>query len=66
MKRIIIEYGGKPLAAVISVEYYEQLMAAREARFTVIDRIRANTPLVSEDEVVRDVTEAITAVRAGG
>jgi len=47
---IILERFGEPIAAVISVELYEQLMAEREARFEVIDRIRANVPHVSEAE----------------
>lgn len=61
---VIIERSGKPMVAVIPVAMYEQLVAEREARFQVLDRIRSRLPDLPAEEVERDVTEAITAVRS--
>ncbi len=60
---VIVERSGKPMVAVIPVELYEQLVAEREVRFAVLDRLREKLPDVPEDEVLADVTEAIEAVR---
>jgi len=61
---VIIERSGKPMVAVIPVAMYDQLVAEREARFRVLDRLRGRLPDVPVDEVERDVAEAIAAVRA--
>ncbi|HRN68835.1 MAG TPA: type II toxin-antitoxin system prevent-host-death family antitoxin [Promineifilum sp.] len=61
---VIVERSGKPMVAVIPIELYEQLVAEREARFAVLDRIRENLPDIAEDEVLADVAEAVDAVRA--
>ena len=60
---VIVERSGKPMVAVIPVEMYEQVVAEREARFQVLDRIRSRVPDVSAEEVARDVAETIDAVR---
>ncbi len=54
------------MAAMVPIELYERLVAEREARFEVLERIRSRAPDRSPDEVERDVTEAIAAIRAGG
>ena len=61
---VIVERSGKPMVAVIPMALYERLIAEREARFQVLDRIRARLPEVPPEEVERDVAEAIAAVRA--
>jgi prevent-host-death family protein len=61
---VIVERSGKPVIAMISADTYQQLIAEREARFQVIDRIRGRLPDVTADEVERDVAEAIAAVKA--
>ena len=61
---VIIERSGKPMVAVIPVEMYEQVVAEREARFQVLDRVRSRAPDVPAEEVAQDVAEAIDAVRA--
>ena len=61
---VIIERSGKPMVAVIPLEMYERLIAGREARFQVLDRIRRRLPDVPQAEVEQDVAEAIAAVRA--
>lgn len=63
---IIVERSGKPMAAVIPIELYERLIAEREARFAVIDRLRAKMTSVPAEEVLGDVVEAIAAIRAAG
>jgi prevent-host-death family protein len=63
-ENVIVERSGKPMVAVIPVELFERLLAEREARFAVIDRIRERLPDVSEDEVFQDVAEALAAIRA--
>jgi prevent-host-death family protein len=63
---VIVERSGRPMVAVIPVEMYERLMAEREARFEVLDRIRDRLPELPPEEVEQDVAEAISAVRAAG
>lgn len=63
---VIVERSGKPMVAVIPIELYENLIAEREARFAVVDRVRDKTPDFPETEVAQDVAEAIAAVRATG
>jgi hypothetical protein len=61
---VIVERAGKPMVAVIPFDVYNRLMAEREARFEVIDRIREKQPEWTIEEVEKDVAEAIAAVRA--
>ena len=60
----IVERSGKPMVALIPVEMYEQLIAEREARFQVLDRIRSRLPEKTRVEVQQDIDQAIAAVRA--
>jgi prevent-host-death family protein len=59
----IVERSGKPMMALIPIELYDQLVAEREARFHVIDRIRARLPEISDKEIEQDVSRAIAEVR---
>jgi len=61
---VIVERSGKPMVAVIPLATYDQLIAEREARFDVLDRIRNRMPDLSTSEVEQDVAEAIAAVRS--
>ena len=61
---VVVERSGKPMVAVIPVEMHEQVIAERDTRFQVLDRIRDRLPDIPEEEVARDVAEAIQAVRA--
>ncbi len=60
---VIVERSGKPMVAVIPIELYERLVAEREARFAILDRIREKLPDTPEEEVLTDIAEAIEAVR---
>ena len=61
---VIVERSGKPMVAIIPIEVYEQFVAEREARFGILDRIRAHLPELPAEEVEQDVSEALAAVRA--
>ena len=60
---IIVERSGKPMVAVIPVQVYQQVIAEREARFQVLDRIRSRAPNLPIDEIKQDVAQAVAAVR---
>ncbi len=62
----IVERSGKPMVALIPVELYKQLVAEREARFQVLDRIRSKLPEIPGEEVEKDVSQAIDALRESG
>lgn len=62
----IVERSGKPMVALIPVEVYEQLVAEREARFQVLDRIFNKLQDIPEEEVEKDVRQAIDTVRKSG
>jgi prevent-host-death family protein len=59
----IVERSGKPMAALIPMEVYEQLIAEREARFQVLDRLHSKLPSISEEEIAQDVAQAIRVIR---
>ena len=63
-QEVIVERSGRPMVAVIPVELYDRLVAEREARFAVVDRIRSRLPDVTADVVEKDVAAAVSAVRA--
>ncbi len=62
---VILESSGKPMAAVVPLEIYSQIMKERDAQFERLDSIlREGRPVeYSEEEVEADVAEAIAAVR---
>ena len=60
---VIVERSGKPMVAVIPVQVYQQVIAEREARFQILDRIRSRAPALPVEEVERDVAKAVAAVR---
>ncbi len=49
--------------ATIPIELYQKLVAEREARFDVIERIRALQPDIPPEEVEREVADAVARVR---
>ncbi|MDI6770165.1 MAG: type II toxin-antitoxin system Phd/YefM family antitoxin [Anaerolineales bacterium] len=50
--------------ATIPLEMYNKLVVERDARFAVIREIQENAPDLPEEEVEKDVMEAIERVRA--
>lgn len=61
---VTVEKKGKPYAVIISPEQYEAFQkAAKERLFVLIDKIRSRNTKYSEEEVMKDVTEAVGEVR---
>ncbi|MCX6793556.1 MAG: type II toxin-antitoxin system Phd/YefM family antitoxin [Candidatus Gottesmanbacteria bacterium] len=64
-KPVVVMANNNPQAAIISVEMlarYNRLVEEQEL-WNVIDQIRAKNADKNEDEVMRDVTEAVEDVR---
>jgi len=62
-EEIVIERSGKPMAVLIPMDVYEQLVAEREARFSILDRIQAKQPSLPAEQVEADVEAVIRQVR---
>ena len=65
--RVIVEEGGIPVAAIISMREYEfflQMKAKRQEAFKAIDRIGEAFKDVPPEEIEREVAKAIAEVRA--
>jgi len=61
--RVLVERSGVPMVGIISAEEFQRVVAEREARFEVIDRIRSRLPAVPDTEVDKDVRKALKDVR---
>ncbi len=61
---IMVEKQGKPMVAVIDVEWYGRLVKAWNEPFKVFDRVRARNRDKGPDQVQKDVAEARAEVRA--
>lgn len=63
-EEVIVERSGRPVAAVIPVPVYERLVAERQTRFEVMERIRSRVPKASLEEIETDVRQAVAKVRS--
>jgi len=61
--RVLVEKSGVPMVGIISAEEFQRVIAEREARFEVVDRIRSRIPVVPDAEVQRNVQEALKRAR---
>ncbi len=61
--RVLVEKSGVPMVGIISAQEFNQLIAEREARFDVVDRIRKKLPAVPDAEVLQDVRAAVKQAR---
>ena len=61
--RVLVEKSGVPMVGFISAEEFQRLIAEREARFEVVDRIRSGLPAFPDTELERDIRQALTDVR---
>lgn len=61
--RVLVEKSGIPMVGIISADEFQRVIAEREARFELIDRIRRRLPSVSEVEVRQDVRDVLKQVR---
>ena len=62
--RLIVKRANKPLAAIVPIEAYEEMLQQREKDFSVLDRIWEKVPAVSEDKAQADIEQAIADGRA--
>ncbi len=60
---VIVEKQGKPMVAVIDVEWYDRLTKSWEKPFKVLDKIWAKNKNKDLDQVQKDVAEAIAETR---
>ena len=60
---VIVERSGTPMAAIIPLEEYEQLISEREERFQILNDIRRRMPDLPVQEVEHDIAQAIAAIR---
>lgn len=61
----VVERSGKPMAAIIPIEMYQQLVAEREARFQIIEKIQNAQEARPLEEIEQDLNAAIKRVRGG-
>jgi len=54
----IIERAGKPMAAVVPIEQYEQWRREREAFFDLVGEVRSRNVDASPEQIERDVAKA--------
>ena len=62
--RLIVKRADTPLAAIVPIEAYQEMLQQREQTFSVLDRIWEKVPGVSEEEAQDDIEQAIAEVRA--
>ena len=62
---VIVERSGTPMAAIIPLKEYEQLISEREERFHILDDIRRRMPDLPVEEVENDIAQAVAAIRRG-
>ena len=62
--RLIVKRANTPLAAIVPIEVYEEMLQQREQAFSVLERIWEKVPAVSEEEAHTDIEQAIAEVRA--
>ena len=48
--RLIVKRANKPLAAIVPIETYEQMLKQQEKNLSVLDKIWEKIPAVSEEE----------------
>ena len=61
--RLIVKRANKPIAAIVPIEAYEEMLKQREKDFSVLDRIWEKVPTVSEEEAQADIEQAIAEGR---
>ena len=61
--RLIVKRADTPLAAIVPIEVYEDILQRREQAFSVLDRIWEKVPAISEEEAHTDIEQAIAEVR---
>ena len=62
--RLIVKRADTPLAAIVPIGAYEDMLQQREQAFAILDRIWEKVPTVSEKEADTDIEQAIVEARA--
>ncbi len=62
--RLIVKRADTPLAAIVPIEIYEDILQQREQAFSVLDRIWEKVPGLNEEEAQDDIEQAIAEARA--
>ena len=62
--RLIVKRADTPLAAIVPIDAYQEMLQQREQAFSVLDRIWEKVPGVSEEEAQDDIEQAIAEARA--
>lgn len=61
---VVVERKGRPFAVVISPESFERYKKAmKEEFFKIVDEIQSRNAHFTEDEVMKDITQAVEEVR---
>jgi len=60
---VIVEKKGRPFAAVVSLEDYDWLKEKRDRAWALVERVQERNADKDPDEVLRDVTAEVEAVR---
>ena len=61
--RLIVKRADTPLAAIVPIEVYQEMLQQRKQAFSVLDRIWEKVPAISEEEAHADIEQAIAEVR---
>ena len=62
-ERFIVEKAGIPMVVIMNAREYERIIQEREERFKLLDQFKMNLPDVSEEEIRKDVSQAMSRVR---
>ena len=62
--RLIIKRADTPLAVIVPIDAYQEMLQQREQAFSVLDRIWEKVPGLSEEEAQDDIEQAIAEARA--
>ena len=62
--QFVIKRADKPMAVVISMRVYEELLKQRNRDFAELGRLRQSVPEMPEEQVNADIEAAIAEVRA--
>lgn len=63
-EEIVIERSGKPMAVLIPMDVYERMVAERETRFSIMDRLQNKQPDISPEKVETNVEAMTKQVRS--
>jgi prevent-host-death family protein len=63
---IVLTSGGRDVGAILPLQMYRALIEDRDAVFEALAQAVAKQPEYPEEEIERDIAEAISAIRGKG